>query len=202
MTTSPNKTPHKPADSAAPIRVLIILAVLGAVGIALLLPGSQMAASHGPSSHQKRSERRLYPGAPPVIPHPPISGKCVTCHTPEGTHKPPLGYAPANPHTKTPGMSAESRCRQCHVFKKSTDVFVESDFVREAFTRTKGTRAHAKAPPTIPHPLQMRDDCNSCHTGDSARPEIKCTHPERTRCTQCHVYPQGVPDLSIIQVIE
>jgi predicted CXXCH cytochrome family protein len=43
------------------------------------------------------------------------------------------------------------------------------------------------APPTIPHKVFMRENCGACHVGPGAREEILTTHPERTRCRQCHV---------------
>ncbi len=46
---------------------------------------------------------------------------------------------------------------------------------------------HYLAPPVIPHQLLMRENCAACHTGPAAREEIRCTHPERVRCAQCHV---------------
>ena len=168
-----------------PFNVGVIAAIV--LAIVLLNRNDPTDAKDGPTQHAVRAQRRQYIGAPPVIAHPPQSGKCVTCHTPEGSHKPPLGFAPANPHTKTPGMSEESRCRQCHAFRHTDEVFVESDFESVVLTNVHGTRAHVTAPPTIPHALNMRNDCNACHSGPSARPEIRCTHPERTRCTQCHV---------------
>ncbi len=140
-----------------------------------------------PASAAKRAERRLFSGAPPVIPHPPLSGKCVTCHTPTGSARPPLGFAPANPHTKTPGMSDESRCQQCHLFQTTPDVFVGSTFEPFRIAGTQGERAHKLAPPTIPHHHFMREDCAACHTGPASRPEIRCSHAERARCVQCHV---------------
>jgi cytochrome c-type protein NapB len=33
----------------------------------------------------------------------------------------------------------------------------------------------------------MRENCAACHTGPAAREEIRTSHPERTRCRQCHV---------------
>ncbi len=134
----------------------------------------------------QRAERRLFAGAPPVIPHSQLSGQCVTCHTPTGTARPPIGFAPANPHTKTPGMSDESRCKQCHLFQTTQEVFVASTFEPFRFAGTQGQRAHKFAPPTIPHHHFMREDCAACHTGPASRPEIRCSHAERTRCVQCH----------------
>lgn len=143
-------------------------------------------SSTQPTSAAKRAERRLFPGAPPVIPHPPLSGKCVTCHTPTGSTRPPLGFAPANPHMKTPGMSDESRCKQCHVFQTTQEVFVASTFEPLRMEDVHGPKAHALAPPTIPHHHFMREDCAACHTGPASRPEIRCTHADRARCVQCH----------------
>jgi hypothetical protein len=33
----------------------------------------------------------------------------------------------------------------------------------------------------------MREDCAACHESVAGRPEIRCTHPERVNCRQCHV---------------
>ena len=140
------------------------------------------------ASAAKRAERRLFPGVLPVIPHAPLSGKCVTCHTPTGSARPPLGLAPANPHTKTPGMSDESRCKQCHVFQTTQDVFVASTFEPLHIDSVHGPKAHSLAPPTIPHHRFMREDCSACHTGPASRPEIRCAHSDRARCVQCHVF--------------
>lgn len=148
-----------------------------------------------PASAAKRAERRLFSGAPPVIPHPPLSGKCVTCHTPTGSARPPLGFAPANPHTKTPGMSDESRCKQCHVFQTTEETFVASTFEPFASSDVHGPRAHSLAPPTIPHHRFMREDCVACHTGPASRSEIRCSHADRARCVQCHVDRAGPESL-------
>ena len=42
-------------------------------------------------------------------------------------------------------------------------------------------------PPMIPHQIQMRENCISCHAGPSAPKEIRVTHPERVNCRQCHL---------------
>jgi cytochrome c-type protein NapB len=141
-----------------------------------------------PASLAVRAERRAFTGAPPVIPHPPLTGTCVTCHTPEGGKVTPgVGVAPANPHTRTPGIAATARCRQCHVFRQMEDVFVASEFAGLRQDGIRRERAHALAPPMMPHAHFMREDCLACHGGGGARPEIRCTHPERARCAQCHV---------------
>ena len=180
-----------------------VLAMLMAAAIAVLCAvwiefSTRSNAGDGPTSHIVRATRRQYVGAPPVVPHPPLSGDCVTCHTPEGSHKPPLGFAPANPHSSTPGMSQDARCRQCHVFRMTDTLFVESELVPSALTRTTGARAYATAPPVIPHSLMMRDNCLACHAGPAARPEIRCSHPERTRCVQCHMKHTHAPEFETL----
>lgn len=167
--------------------VVTILILSAMAGCGKRQDAPSAATGPTPSSYAARLERVAYSGSPPVIPHPPLSGKCGTCHTAAGTRLPGLGAAPANPHLMTAGMSTESRCRQCHVFQSTNELFVNADF--EPFKRMKaaGERAQPNAPPTIPHALFMRESCSACHTGPAARPEIRCTHPDRTRCQQCHV---------------
>lgn len=149
---------------------------------------SEQADTETPTSWEDRASRRAFAGAPPVIPHPPLTGKCADCHTTTGGRViPDVGVAPANPHTQTAGMSEQSRCRQCHVFRNTEEVFVENEFVGLAVDVSFGERAHDLAPPTVPHPLFMREDCAACHTGPAARPEFVCDHADRVRCQQCHV---------------
>lgn len=145
-----------------------------------------------------RAERRLFDGAPPVPPHPPMKADCKTCHTETGKEVPrsalehlsPLGpnkYAPANPHHRTRGMGETANCRQCHVFKLSDELFVENRFDGLKQDMRRGDRLFDGSPPVMPHPVHMRENCLSCHSGPAARPEIRCSHPERINCSQCHV---------------
>ncbi len=136
-----------------------------------------------------RAARRMYDGAPPVIPHPPLGAACQSCHTPTGSVAPPLGMAPANPHSKTAhlGASSNSNCRQCHVFATVQTVFRGNQFAGIAQTLADAERLYPTAPPVIPHPVFMREDCRACHGGVAARPEIRCDHLDRTHCRQCHV---------------
>lgn len=152
------------------------------------------AAEPLPKTMNVRTERIAYSGAPPVNPHKPQTGKCVTCHSATGTVVPGLGVAPANPHTKTAGLSADARCKQCHVFKESDTLFAENDFVGLLPRPLRDKSLPVTDPPTVPHPLFMREDCAACHTTKGARPEVVCTHPERVRCQQCHI-----PDRSLDQ---
>lgn len=153
-----------------------------------------------PQSAAVRASRRAFAGAPPVIPHPPLTGTCNSCHTPDGGRVvPSVGIAPANPHTHTPGLSADSRCKQCHVFNQADDVFVETEFVALSASHSIADRAHSSAPPINPHSLFMREDCNACHAGPSARPEIRCRHSERLRCQQCHIQQTDQPQNDVFE---
>lgn len=134
----------------------------------------------------RRAERRAYDGAPPVIPHAPLGASCIECHNEHGLAVEGLGYAPPSPHEITRGMGDTARCRQCHVFSRTSEVFVASGFTGMAQDLRRGTRLYDGAPPVIPHPVFMRENCIACHTGPAAREEIRTSHPERTRCRQCH----------------
>lgn len=144
-----------------------------------------------------RAARRAYAGAPPVIPHPRQSGRCTNCHGAEARPFPGLGIAPPNPHRATPGLSDESRCGQCHVFRQTDDEFRSTAFAGLARASPHGDRLYPHAPPRIPHRLFMHEDCRSCHSGTAIRAEIRCTHPERARCVQCHVPIVGSDTFSI-----
>jgi cytochrome c-type protein NapB len=80
-----------------------------------------------------------------------------------------------------------ARCEQCHVEQRTGGEFRVSAF--EGLGQRVRHRAAALpgGPPVMPHPLFMREDCEACHAGPGARPEIRTSHPERARCRQCHV---------------
>lgn len=145
-------------------------------------PSGAVARSTG-----ARAAARAYDGAPPTIPHEAAIGSCVTCHDADGSAIDGVGVAPASPHGATGADGAFRRCLQCHVPATSVPLLVASRFTGLAQGPWKGSRATPGAPPTIPHPLQLREACLTCHDGPGARAEIRTTHPERTRCRQCHV---------------
>lgn len=134
-----------------------------------------------------RAERRLYDGAPPMIPHEDFGADCTGCHTMEGIAVDGVGFAPATPHYRTQGMSETSRCRQCHVFRESDKVWVNNEFAGLRQDLRKGRRLNEIAPPVIPHRVFMRENCLACHSGPAVREEIRTTHPDRVRCRQCHI---------------
>src|SRR5262245_24829193 len=94
------------------------------------------------TSSQVRAERRLYDGAPPVIPHAPLNITCTDCHTATGREAPPLGFAPANPHAQTSGVSGTQYCVQCHVFRRQDEPFRENDFAGLVQRFTKADRLY------------------------------------------------------------
>ena len=134
-----------------------------------------------------RALRRLFDGAPPVVPHAPMGADCVSCHNAEGVAVAGLGFSPPSPHEATAGLSRMSRCEQCHVYAGDAPQFVQSRFVGVAQDLRAGSRLFAGAPPVMPHALIMRENCRACHSGAAAREEIRTDHPERVNCRQCHV---------------
>ena len=134
-----------------------------------------------------RAERRLYDGAPPVIPHERFGPACLSCHGERGMSVPDVGYSPPSPHAQTAGMGAIARCEQCHVFQQVGEPWRENSFAGLRQDLRQGRRLHPLAPPVIPHRVFMRDNCRACHSGPAAREEIRTDHPERPRCLQCHV---------------
>lgn len=160
-----------------------------AYALGLLLACQPAAPAPGPakSTAAARAERRLYDGAPPVIPHQNFGVACQSCHHAQGLEVAGVGFAPPSPHEDTRGMSALSRCTQCHVFRSTEGEFVANRFAGLRQDLRRGPRLYDGAPPVLPHQTLMRENCAACHTGPAAREEIRCRHPERTRCQQCHV---------------
>lgn len=148
------------------------------------VPGKEGAVKTAASL---RAERRAYDGAPPVIPHRNFAITCTECHDLEGMEVEGVGYAPPSPHEGTLGMSAISRCRQCHVFAVTEATFASNSFAGLRQDLRHGGKLHELAPPTLPHKTFMRENCTACHSGPAAREEIRTSHPERARCVQCHV---------------
>ena len=148
------------------------------------VPGREGAVK---STASVRADRRAYDGAPPTIPHESFGAACTGCHDERGQSVSGLGFAPASPHDNTSKAGGTTRCRQCHVFRTTDDLFVGSEYEGIPQDLAAGDRASAGAPPRIPHRILMRENCVACHDGPGAREEARTTHPERTRCRQCHV---------------
>ncbi len=105
---------------------------------------------------------------------------CAPCHTYGGYNPELRTYSPRSPH---PEMT---NCMQCHVRPTVSDAFVPSDWEMPALPGYGMGGAIEGAPPAIPHPLQMREHCVSCHGGGPAAPDIRTDHPDRFNCRQCH----------------
>jgi nitrate reductase (cytochrome), electron transfer subunit len=173
---------------------VLLVATAGAVGWAWLRPRKAATAVEVPghggrfkSSAAARASRRAYDGAPPVIPHKDFGASCIVCHTAQGIEVQGVGFAPPMPHGDTLGLSEASRCSQCHVFRSTEARFVETSFSGLAQDLRRGERMYPGAPPRLPHGLFMREACSACHSGPAAREALRCRHPERSRCVQCHV---------------
>lgn len=134
----------------------------------------------------ERATRRAYDGAPPAIPHAPFGAACLSCHGNETMKVAGIGVAPRSPHGDAM-KGALQRCVQCHVYRTTDAVFRTSTFAGVPQDLAAGDRLYDGAPPRIPHPVFMREQCATCHAGETARQEILCSHPERVLCTQCHV---------------
>ena len=131
-------------------------------------------------------ESRAYPGAPPIVPHSllginTIGGKsCLQCHENGGYVAQFEAYAPITPHPEL------VNCLQCHVPQQTKANFVGTNWEKFPHSKIKNSALEG-SPPVIPHDLQMRENCLSCHAGPSAPKEILVTHPMRINCRQCHV---------------
>ena len=156
---------------------------------------------------------RAYPGAPPRVPHglTPAefrTGGCKTCHERGGFSERFGAYVPLTPHPQMgaclqchvgnatlmaialPSTEPSARCRQCHApgamkWRDSSLAWAPMAWPKLAPV-TSG-----RTPPPIPHRLQMRENCLSCHSGPSGVMEIQTRHPERANCRQCHVPSTG-----------
>ena len=176
---------RSPATRVAALAATLVLGAAAACG----RNGSTPAVAR---STAERATGRAYDGAPPTIPHDAAIGVCVTCHDDDGTVIDGVGVAPSSPHGEAAASGAMRRCRQCHAPIEGRTMLVASRFVGLPQGPWRGRRATPYAPPAIPHTLQLREQCASCHAGPGARAEIRTTHPERARCRQCHV-PESSP---------
>ncbi|NOZ26584.1 MAG: hypothetical protein GXP39_00840 [Chloroflexi bacterium] len=112
-------------------------------------------------------------GAPLSIPHP-VEGRedCLLCHAIDSSLKP----APADHE----GRSADT-CQMCHKAE-------EAEEAEEAPTPTPAAPEATRAPLSIPHPVEGREDCLLCHATDSALKPAPADHEGRSAdtCQMCH----------------
>lgn len=158
-------------------------------GIGESVPERAPTATSRQQAIRERAGSRAYAGAPPVIPHEVDerdTGACIVCHE----------FGVSILEAEAPAISHRNltSCVQCHVVAERSEPGPSPTRVSNAFsgrvTSGNGTRAWVGAPPTIPHPTEMRSNCLGCH-GPSGREGLKTPHPQRTSCTQCHVAVAG-----------
>jgi cytochrome c-type protein NapB len=139
-----------------------------------------------------RARNRAYDTAPPTVPHPidqTHPANCLACHATGLWVNDRLAPKVSHPHL--------TNCTQCHVESANPALAkFDAPLAESGFTGVgragPGARAAPGAPPTVPHPTWMRQDCTSCH-GLVARPGIRTTHPWLANCTQCHA-PSAILD--------
>jgi cytochrome c-type protein NapB len=177
-------------------------------GMLAVQPDSRRRPDAHPRTFATYRLLRSYPGAPPRVPHGLTAtefrtNRCNTCHERGGYSQRFGAYAPVNPH---PDWVA---CLQCHT---TNDLLVGLPFP-QASPDVAGRHCHWGGParfeetgldwrpaawptvgvrtlggvPAIPHDLQTRGNCLSCHMGPGSVAEIRTDHPERSNCRQCHV---------------
>lgn len=133
-----------------------------------------------------RLRTRAFDGAPPVIPHAieqQSAVSCLACHGEGLQLGDRIATRVSHPHFAS--------CTQCHVettggLPSEAEGAVPTNEFAGRLRSGPGLRAMPGAPPTIPHTIQLRDDCLSCH-GLVARPGLRTTHPWLQNCVQCHV---------------
>jgi cytochrome c-type protein NapB len=155
---------------------------------------------------------RAYSGAPPRIPHPLTADEfrtdaCKTCHERGGFSTRFSAYVPVTPHPErgiclqchvgvdsvigapVPDPNPNARCPQCH----GPSGGAPRPEARATWPTTVWlplpTLTAGSDPPPIPHDLQFRENCLTCHAGPAAVAEIRTKHPERANCRQCHLAP-------------
>jgi cytochrome c-type protein NapB len=173
-------------------------------------PAAHRVRSAHPRTLKTVRYLRAYPGAPPRIPHLLTAEEfrtdaCRTCHERGGYSVRFSAYVPLTPHPE------RGICLQCHVGVDS----VIGVAVSGADPNTRCPLCHGpnggppradatltwattvwptlplltpdQSPPPIPHDLQFRENCLTCHAGQAAVAEIRTKHPGRANCRQCHV---------------
>jgi cytochrome c-type protein NapB len=153
---------------------------------------------------------RAFPGAPPRIPHPLTADEfrtdaCRTCHERGGFSIRFSAYVPVTPHPErgiclqchvgvdsvigaaAPDPNPNARCPQCHgPSGGSPRPEARATWPTTVWPQLPSLTSD-RDPPPIPHDLQFRENCLTCHGGPAAVAEIRTKHPERANCRQCHV---------------
>ncbi len=187
-----------------------------APGVVAIAPGAPRERAAHPRTLRVVRFLRAFPGAPPAIPHPLTAEEfrtvaCKTCHERGGYSPRFAAYVPLTPHPE------RGLCVQCHLGADSVIGVVGPDAdpntrcpichgpsggpARPEASRTWATAVWptlpatvpGQNPPPIPHDLEFRENCLTCHGGPAAAVEIRTRHPERANCRQCHLVPEAEP---------
>lgn len=157
-----------------------------AAGLLLLVALQPAQGAESPERAALRASRqavRAYEGAPPTIPHwfnPRDQRICLRCHETGAD----VGYGRPAPVTPHPGWAA---CLQCHAARAAGAEAAPATTFKGAGLSAGGRRvASPGAPPVVPHRLFGREGCASCHAGPGTAAAMRCSHPERLHCLQCH----------------
>lgn len=178
-------------------------------GVLAIDPSSDQRRSAHPRTLATYRALRVYPGAPPRIPHGLTpdefrTGGCNTCHERGGFSQRFGAYVPVTPHPEMgaclqchvgdgqlmaialPTTDPSARCRQCHTPEAGRWIESTVDWKPLAWPQLAGNTPD-QDPPSIPHTLEMRGNCLACHAAPAAVAEIRTSHPERADCRQCHL---------------
>ncbi|WP_136798925.1 MULTISPECIES: hypothetical protein [Desulfosediminicola] len=194
-------------------KLLAYVAILGFVGISIVLQTTVLAESNVPVRFDNegwkifRAQKetpvinleagsgartladfyglRQYPGSPPRIPH-------EVDITFSGNETDCLschekgGYSQEfDAFAPVTPHPENILCYQCHTLVQTEEKFVETDWVSIQPPRL-GQSFLSSSPPAVPHSLQLRENCIACHTGPAAVVEIQIQHSSRGDCRQCH----------------
>lgn len=166
------------------------IALAGVVAAAYIgVRTSHARTAHAPEADAEdanpRTALRAFYTAPPVIPHEVTTRnnrECLHCHSDVRT----LGDRTT---LETPHANFFN-CQQCHVGVQSFNADLDLEELASSWEGLeepqKGTRAHDYAPPTVPHRLFFRENCNACHGASHVNEGMRGPHGERSSCLQCH----------------
>ncbi len=173
-----------PGRASLPLALAAVLMAIAALQLARAAESAERTALRA-----TRSAGRAYEGAPPTVPHwfnPRDQRVCLRCHetgADVGTGRP----APIAPH---PGWPA---CLQCHAARATDGAALPASTFSGQGLPAPGRRvASPGAPPIVPHRLFGRERCAACHAGPGTPAVIRCSHPERPHCLQCHPTDQAL----------
>ena len=156
------------------------------------MPGQPKASVK--TAAEARAQRRLFDGAPPVIPHQNF-GRRAACRATTASGMAVARrrlLAPPVPHdnVQPPGRLEHESVRR----SATSTASVDDEFVPQRRSsglpqdlRQRQAAARASRPRSFRIQILLRENCQACHTGPAAREEIRTTHPERENCAQCHV---------------